>query len=354
MTPSPPPLRPLRATLSLLTLGLAAHALAACGASRNARIQYMHPSPLSRWGNRIRVEPFNGDASGGITQRVEQVVRQSGAFRMVTDGAQMAVVGDVLEDSATPDALRSHPHTCTRDIPTVRTRQVPVVVAGLNPRVELRTEQVTEMVPQPYPCTLLSRTVDARFVLRVRINARTRPIHVVFDRRFELADRVETQGLAGSDHNDRPPPPIDGDALMQRLREEAVRRFAQEALPTMNAVDVELADCGDSRCDQAYGLVRSGDLAGAERLYNVVVDQTQSVQTPDGRRRLAAALFNRGVVRGYSNQLAEGIEDVRLAIATDATRTAWQTRLTALQELQAEIEAARFRGETTTGARPSR
>jgi hypothetical protein len=349
-----PSQRTLRATLSLLTLGLAAHALAACGASRTARIQYMHPSPLSRWGNRIRVEPFNGDPSGNITRRVEEVVRRSAAFHMVTEGAQMAVVGDVLEDSAAPDELRSHPHTCTREVPTVRTRQVPVVVAGLNPRVELRTEQVTEMVPQPYPCTRLSRTVDARFVLRLRINARTRPIHVVFDRRFELADRTETFGFAGSDHDDRPPPPINGDAVMQRLRDEAVRRFAQEALPTVNAVDVELADCGDSRCDQAYGLVRSGDLAGAERLYNVVVDQMQSVQTPDARRRTAAALFNRGVVRGYSNQLAEGIEDVRLAIASDPSRTGWPARLTALQELQAEIEAARFRGETTTGARPSR
>jgi hypothetical protein len=38
--------------------------------------------------------------------------------------------------------------------------------------------------------------------MRVRINARTRPIHVVFDRRFEVSDRQETTGLAGSDGHD--------------------------------------------------------------------------------------------------------------------------------------------------------
>lgn len=344
---------PLVRALSLAALFVASHGLAACATDRGARIRYMHPSPLSRWGNRIRVEPFENEGSSGVSRMIEQRVRQSGAFQMVGEGAQMAIVGEVHDNGASPEQVTSRPFTCTRQVPEQRTRQVPVVIPGLQPRVELRTEQYTEMVPQPYACTQLVRSTEARFSMRVRINARTRPIHVVFDRRFDLNDRQETLGLAGSDGQDQPPPPVDGDGLLRSLHERAAQRFAQEALPTVDAAEVTFADCGDPRCEQGLALVRSNDLAGAERLFGEAAGQLSRATDPTSRRRLAAALYNRGLVRGYTNQLAEGIDDLRLAIAGDATQTAWQQQLMALQDLQTEIEAARFRGETPGGGNTS-
>ncbi len=337
-----------RALVSALTLSAAAHALAACGTDRSARIQYMHPSPLSRWGNRIHVEPFENEGASGISRRVEFVVRQSGAFRMVDDGAQMAVVGEVHENTIGNETLSQRPFTCTRMVPELRTRQVPVVIPGVNPRVELRTEQYTEMVPQPYPCTQLVRAVDARFSMHVRINARTRPIHVVFERRYDLADQIESTGIAGSQGEDHPPAPLDGNALLRRLQDEAVRRFAQDALPTVDSTEVEFADCGDARCDEGIRLVRANDLAGAERTFSEVITAFERAQDPASRRKYAAALYNRGVVRGYAGQLDEGIDDLRIATTADATHPAWNQCLVTLQELQGEIEAARFRGETTS------
>ena len=340
---------PLVRALSLAVIVVASRGLAACGTDRGARIQYMHPSPLSRWGVRLRVEPFENEGASGVSRMIEQAVRQSGAFQMVGEGAQMAIVGEVHENVAGPEQVTSRPFTCTRQVPEQRTRQVPVVIPGLQPRVELRTEQYTEMVAQPYPCTQLVRSTAARFSMRVRINARTRPIHVVFDRRFEVSDRQETTGLAGSDGHDHAPPPVDGDGLLRALHQRAAQRFAQEALPAVDTAAVTFADCGDPRCEQGIALVRSRDLAGAERLFGEAAGQLSRASDPTSRRRLAAALYNRGLVRGYTNQLAEGIDDLRLAIAGDPAQTAWQQQLMALQDLQTEIEAARFRGETPGG-----
>ncbi len=219
------------------------------------------------------------------------------------------------------------------------------------PRMEMRTEQYTEMVARPYNCTELVRSINARFYARVGVNAMTRPIREVYARDLDIADDETQTGLSGSDSEDHPPAPVDGAALLQSLQQRAATVFVREILPRSDRLSVELADCRDSRCENALALARNGAFDVAVATLTQVVDQSANPLDDAGRDRLASALFNRGVVRGYTGAFAEGIDDLTRAIALRPADPTWGNHLARLRGLQHEQESAAFRGETTTPAR---
>lgn len=330
---------------------LAALAAGAC-ASRTAVIHVAHPSPLSRWGRNVGVERFANEVTPDVSGPIAQGLEASGAFRVTPPAEQqMRMVGRVEVDAIDPERLASRAHTCVRQVPEQRTRTVPVPTpdgrGGIT--MQMVTQSYTATVDRPYSCTQLVRTVTARFRARVTVNALTRPIREVFQHTVALEDARESLGLRGSDAEDHDPEPVDGPALLDELHRRAVGEVLDRVLPRVEDVEVEFADCRDPRCDQGLTHVRQRSLPEAVAQFDAVVRAT-SAQSPDSRVRQqhAAALFNRGVVRGYDGALAEGVADLTQAIALDNTHQDWTVHLTRLRALQGERERVRFRGETTT------
>lgn len=332
---------------------LLAAALVAGGcASRTAVIHVAHPSPLSRWGRNVGVERFTNEVTPDVSGAIAQGLESNGAFRLTPPAEQqMRMIGRVEVDAIDPERLASRPHTCVRQVPEQRTRAVPMPVPDGRGGVimQMVTQSYTAMVEHPYSCTELVRTVTARFRARVTVNALTRPIREVFQHTVALEDSRESTGLRGSDAQDHDPAPVDGPALLDELHQRAATEVLDRVLPRVEDVEVEFADCRDPRCDQGLTHVRQRSLPEAVAQFDAVVRAT-SAQSPDSRVRQqhAAALFNRGVVRGYDGALAEGVRDLTQAIALDNSHQDWALHLTRLRTLQGERERVRFRGETTT------
>lgn len=348
------------------TAGFLALAIAAGCANRNANIRYVHPTRLQRYGREIAVVPFEGPDGADFATLVEQRLQRAGYTITAPTVARMVVTGQVSESEIGQEETGQRPHTCYRQVPEVRTRQVPVVITlpqlprpTNNPyyvapppqtRTEYRTEQYTEMVERPYSCIQLWRSIDARFRVQTWIRTRSRPIQTVDQQVISLADTQTRTGLQGSDSEDHLPPPVNGPGLLASLHERAVNDFAQETTPQPDNVQLELANCHDDRCESGIELVRNGNLEGAARLFDQVVQRYQADNSSSGRSRRAAALFNRGVARGFGDDLDAGIVDVRTAIELDAeSAVPWSSVLQILQRLNAERDAATFRGETRLG-----
>ncbi len=315
--------------------------------SRAVTLQVQHPSPLSRWGRELGVSAF-GDDDNHLAAIVASGLDASPAFDVVQGaGQRMRVLGRVEQRQVDPERVSSRATTCVRMVNTTVPRSVPVTV-GYPPRTVMQTSSIVVPVPQPYACTQLVRSVTARARLRISVNALTRPIRQVYGRAFSVEDTARTTGLEGSDAEDHAPPPIDSAALLRDVEERTAQAFLDDVLPRSEAVEVDFGECGP-RCDVAVSLARRGDLTSAARTFGQVVEELEAtparLQTPEHRSRLAAALFNRGVVRGYTDDLPHGLADVQRAIQLGA-QPSWHPHLQRLQSLQAERQRARFRGET--------
>lgn len=308
----------------------------------------VHPSPLSRWGREIGVSRIENEGDADLTGMIARGLDASPALAVVPAAQQrMRVVGRLEQSVIEPERLSSRPTTCTRMVPTQQTVPVPVYV-GNPPRLTTQMQTQTIMVAHPYPCTELIRTVGAHVRLRITINALTRPIREVFARVFNAQDSQSTTGLQGSDSDDHPPPPIDGLAVLHAVQEQAVTAFLDAVLPRDEAVDVEFANCQDNRCDAGLTMVRAGNLEGAFAQFSQVVEAAGSrvPSDPRARERLAAALFDRGIVRGYSGEVDQGIADLQRAISLNPSAPTWNEHLQRLRALQREHQRTRFRGET--------
>lgn len=322
-------------------------ALTGVGCGRTATLRVMHPSPLSRWGREIGVGRIENEGDSGIGAIIAQGLASSGAFTVVAEaGERMRVIGRVEQRAMEPERLERRPATCTRTVAETRQRVVPVTV-GYPPRTEMQTQTYTEYVQQPYGCTELVRTVGARVRLHVSVNALTRPIREVFSRAFTAHEAESSTGMMGSDDQDHPAPPIDGAAVMRSAEAQSAQQFLDEVLPRDEQVEVEFADCHDRRCDDGLSQVRRGDLAGATQSFSAAVDRwTSERESADQRANLAAATYDRGVVRGYNGELRDGVTDVRRAVSLTPTNSDWRVHLARLESLQAERARTRFRGET--------
>jgi hypothetical protein len=354
-----------------LAIAAALVALAGCGAPLGVTLQVQHPSPLARYGRRIAIEPLGADEGPRIGQRLTERVRGSNAFELTTrENAQMVLIGEVTGDTFGDEQTGERPYTCHRQVPELRTRRVPVVVEDPPPangasngtgyggstyqntyvprrtHIEYRTEQYTEMVDQPYACTQLLRWVEARFSVVLRVNARTRPIHTVWERTIELPGREEHTGIAGSDASDHEPDAVSGADLLEELRERAAEAAATSLLPRTESRAVELARVNDPGFDAAIALARAGDVEGAERRIDPVCTRLATPRSDGERAQLAACLFDRGVFRGFSGRVDEGLADLARAIELAPNETSWGAELATVRALAQEIEAARWRGET--------
>ncbi len=332
---------------------------ACASVDRRVRVSVYHPSALSRYGQRIGVEPFDNDMETHVSQRVQRRIEASRTFDVTEpERQQMRVIGTVQDATVGQEMRIERPHTCVRLVPELRTRQVPVLITIPAPpspdgryvpptfRTEYRTEQYTEMVDQPYACVQIVRFIPAQVRVQVSVNALTQPIRQVYSRTIALREQDEATGLRGSDSSDHEPGPVDGPRLLQRLLDRVADEVAGDLLPRTGSANVEFADCRDQRCEDAIALTRNGGAAPAVLLLNAVVDQYQSASDESARRRLAAALFNRGILRGFHGEIGDGIADIQRAITTHLIDPAWARYLQALQELAREQDNARFRGET--------
>jgi hypothetical protein len=345
--------------LRLSVLTLVALVGACASVDRRVRVSVYHPSALSRYGQRIGVSPFDNDIWTRVAERVQRRIEASRTFEVAEPAQQqMRLIGTVQYATVGPETLFERPHTCVRQVPELRTREVPVFVTVPAPpssdgryvaptiRTEIHTEQYTEMVDQSYGCIQIVRAIPAQVSVQVAVNALTQPIRQVYSRTVALSDQDVAIGLRGSDANDHLPGPVDGPGLLQQLLERVADQVAADLLPRTGAASVEFADCSDRRCDDAIALARNGGWSPAILVLSGVVTQYQNASDESSRRRLAGALFNRGILRGFHGEIGDGIADIQRAITTHLIDPAWARYLQALQELAREQDDARFRGET--------
>lgn len=340
-----------------------------------AEVTYEPPSPLSRWGFRVLVLPFDNEASTGITQRMATVIDTTRSFDVVTGGAvHMAVSGAVQESRVGDEAVEVEPARCVRTVQETRTRRVPyevedpapppatqtreqnyqqlgeaigtllVAAAGGTPQptnrrthTEYRDEEYSVPVEQPYRCQTVVRHVDATFRLHVQVMARTRPVRVVYQRDFSEHDEVRTTGRRGSDDGDQEPAPVDGEALLRSLQERALEAFARENLPHSASETLRFEACGEARCETAVTLVRNQNFDEANRTLTELVELDAQPRHRRAVAYTAAAIYDRGLVRAYSGQFASGIDDISRAIALSPGHTDWEARLARIREMQAAV-----------------
>lgn len=346
------------------------------GSDWEAEVTYEPPSPLSRWGFRVLVLPFESEGATGITQRLAAVVDRTRTFDVVTGGAvHMAISGAVTESRIGQEAVDEESARCVRTVQETRTRRVPyevedpapppgpaaqqqqnyqqlgeaigniiVAASGGTPQpmsrrthTEYRDEEYQEPVEQPYRCVTLTRHVAASFRLHVQVMARTRPVRVVYERDFSERDEARSTGRRGSDDADHEPDPVDGEALLRSLQERALEAFARENLPHSATETIRFEECGDERCVGALRLVRQGNFEEAER---TLAELVQSDASPRARRAVAytaAALYDRGIVRAYAGQFVSGMDDITRAISLSPGHPEWEARLARIREMQRAV-----------------
>lgn len=346
-------------------LGLATlFALAACGPATSLTLPLTHPSPFSRWGRRLSVQPFDGDRAG-LGERIAAGVRSTGTFDLASEGAQLGLSGTVQRDEHGPEQQSSRPFTCHRQVPELRTRQMPYYVQDPPPppvygaygvpiyqaptgHMAFRTEQYTEMVDHPYSCVQPVRWVEGFVRVSVRIAARTRPPQIVWERSIDLNDRDESTGLQGADSGNYDAPPVSGDAVLDRLRGQVVSQVTAAMVPRRDTVTFDFSLNSDPRFVEALNLARAGDLEGAERLVEAIARQFATPRSDSERSQLASALFDRGALRGFSGNLDTAIADITRALELRTDAAAWDDLLRVFRGLAAEVDQSRFRGETPT------
>ena len=119
-------------------------------------------------------------------------------------------------------------------------------------------------------------------------------------------------------------------------------------------MSVEFADCREPRCDQVLEVVRARNYAGADAMLSAVIDANATPATEEQRVRLAGALFNRGVLRGYGDRPEEGLADLVRAIELRPAEGPWVTHRTAIEARLRQIAAARPAAPPRPSARRSR
>lgn len=331
--------------------------LAGCGPNRVVHMGFVLPSLLERFGRRMTVADFEGPMGTEISDRIRSQVGSSGVFEVVPiDRADMAVSGALLESRILPERMETIPHSCTRIVVNVvmqqvcTTRPAPYTPPNPNgtytppppPQQVCNTIPVPVPTPQSYPCTRLMRSVDvtARIAFRVRARARN-AVRTAVTREYSRSDHEQTEGLQGSDSDDRQPAPIDAIGLQRRLHESIVADIIAEVLPRPRNVSVEFADCREPRCDQVLEVVRARNYAGADALLSAVIDANATPTTEEQRVRLAGGLFNRGVLRGYGDRPEDGLADLVRAIELRPAEGAWVTHRTAIEARLRQIAASR-------------
>ncbi|MDP3217819.1 MAG: hypothetical protein Q8S73_27175 [Deltaproteobacteria bacterium] len=339
-------------------------ALTACGPATSITLPLVHPSPFSRWGRRLSVQPFENDRAG-LGERIAAGVRATGTFDLTGEGAQLGLSGVVARDEHGPERQASRPYTCHRQVPEQRTRQVPRWVQDPPPppvmgaygvpiyqpttgHMEFTTQTYTEMVDHPYSCTQLVRWIEGFVRVEVRILARTRPPQVVWQRAIDVSDRDEQTGLQGSDSGDRAPAPVSGPAVLDRLHGQVVSQVTSAMVPRRDTITFDLSLGSDPRFEQALNLVRADNLEGAERLVDAIAQQFATPHSDSERAKLASALFDRGALRGFAGRLDDSIADLTRALELRPEATAWGDLLRVMRGLAAEVDQSRFRGETPT------
>lgn len=313
-------------------------------ASRAAHFRVTHPAALDAtpFGSTYTLGPMQGgysDAASQIRRELEQRIAHSlnPSIRLLVDGAGLTVGGTVIANDY-HEEMEAHDSECSRQVEAGR---------DARGRMQHRTER--------YRCTWLTRNGSALVRVQLQVLAAATG-QVLVSQLYEQRREASTTGLRSpySDEN-RAPAPIDGLAILRVLNSEIVDRFSRLILPWQEVVEVELEDCDDEpRCERGFRLVLAGDLAGAEALFGEVIDATAPAAArpdPDSDvvERLAEALYDRGVARGYLGRYAEAVADLAQALRLRPGETAWTAQLAAIRALQQNQEALRQQGAISAG-----
>lgn len=320
-----------RAAALLFTL----FALSACGA--RARFEIVRPALLdaSPFGNSFSVQPFQGvdvnaayRAQALLEQRITASLNPS--HRLMMGGGGVIIGGQVLTHDYREE-MRQQDQTCSRSVNYV----------DANGRTQSRSES--------YRCTQYTRYGTARSAIRFTV-AIANTGQIVWDRVYDDARDAQTSAT------NQTPDGINAGGMLDAMVQNAVSEFSTVILPWPDTVEVAFSDCGGGEgCDDAWGLVRSGDLAGAEVIYTRILgpyDDVSAAVNPEDNEIVADTLFNRGVVRAYTGSYELGMADIQRAVSLRPEEDSWAPELARIEALAGEQDALRQQIEGAAPPQP--
>lgn len=302
-------------------VALGALSLSHCSWSVN--FTRLHPALInaSRAGNTMQVLPLGGpfpQAAAMITADLQQRITQSHnrSIRLVAGGGGVLIGGAVLENSAGQNYERVGATCYHTESYNGQTRSV------------------------PHGCVTLRMVYNATAAIQFQVMDAAG--NAIFSRLYRDQTSAVRTGREGPYPADNIPlQPLDPTELLVNLNSRQTDVFARVILPWTDVVNVPLAGCaGDARCRSGYDLLRSGgDAASAERFFDEVVrqfDRPGVVLQGSQIDRVAEALYNRGITRGFSGRYAEGVADLERALVLRPAHNEWRAQLAQVQTLAQE------------------
>ncbi|MBK7156564.1 MAG: hypothetical protein IPH72_33165, partial [Sandaracinaceae bacterium] len=301
---------------------LIALAVLSTGCAPDAVFRVVHPAmvPTGEYGNAYTMGSFDGvnpSAPATYRQLVTAHIQQSiNPAIHLSNGDGLIISASVTDDTFDVTARRQDAScNCAYDNGVLNGQR--------------------QYVYRPTPCISLVTEARGRSVVTFNVtDARTST--TVVSHTFTSSDSWTESALTAPNCQNVPPndqyraqnPPAIGRQEMSSLYERNAADFARVILPWSEEVEVDLEDCdGDPRCGTARERLRGQDLEGAVRLYDEVLAGYSDPATPVGEddlERVSEALYNRGVVRGYSSDFIGAQLDLERACQMNPSETDWR------------------------------
>ncbi|MCB9609701.1 MAG: hypothetical protein H6716_27020 [Polyangiaceae bacterium] len=315
---------------------LALLAILAAGCQPDAVFRVVHPAmvPTADYGNAYSMGTFDGVNPGSaaayrqlVTQHIQQSVNPA---IHLSSGDGLVISASVSDDTFEVTSRRQDAScNCAYENGVVNGQR--------------------QYIYRGTPCILLVTEARGRSTVTFRVTDPRTSMDIV-SHTFTSADDWRESALTAPNCQNVPPndqyraqsaPPI-GRQVMADLYRSNAADFARVILPWSEEVEVDLEDCdGDARCRAARERLRNQDLEGALRLYDEVLAAYTDPAAPvseDDLERVSEALYNRGVVRGYSSDFIGAQLDLERACQMNPRESGWREEFDRIRALATSHE----------------
>lgn len=323
---------------SFRPMALLAFLLLGAGCAPDAVFRVVHPAalPTADYGNTYSIGAFDGVnpmAAGAYRQLVMRAIQQSlNAQIRLGSGNGMLITASVSND-VFDSSVHREDAVCNC-----------AYANGTDPQGQ------RQYVYQNTPCMAFVRDASGTSTVTFTVTDASSG-QTIFSQDFSAANRWSARALSAPNCQNAPPndqyrardaPMIDRSGPMMSLYEQNAGAFSRVILPWSENVSVDLEDCDrDARCNQAKSLLRAGNLDGALALYDQILAPYDDASVPvpaNMAERVSEALYNRGVVRGYSSDYIRAQLDLERACQMRPDESDWSAEFGRIQQLALEQE----------------
>lgn len=298
-----------RSVIASLALAISALACASCGPS--ATISVLRPAQLNArpYGGTMTVQNFAGHqrAAKAVVNDLRRRISstESRFVRYVRNDAGLLIHGDIT-DYTYRERVERRSETCDHAVGVGRYRS-----------------------PVSNLCYRYIRIGQAHVAIRFRVtetkNGRLLTELLLEDSFTETTEQENTR-----------PPPIDGEILLEQLREDITARFAKVILPWRESVRVRFARCRHTRelCKAATKAAREGNYRRAKRLFRRSLKRHRQLEVAP--RQIARLYWNLSLVHQFSAEFELAHRALDRAIRLDPRNDRYRRERSKLERLERE------------------